>query len=249
MKKKNKKSVQRDGINKILNTKLPFTYTEAYKALRTNIEFVTNADNAKRIIVASSLSGEGKTCLSINLAISLAQTGKKVLLLDCDLRKPKVHRYLRIKHSSQYGVSTVLAGTAEIDNAIGYLDDLNLYVMLAGPTPPNPSELLNGTRCEEMFDKLSERFDYIICDTAPIAIVTDAVALSQYCDGVVFVIRQNYATSEQINEVITTLRNVNTKIFGAVLNGYNAKTDSQSNYGYQHYYNYYYGSNYSETEN
>lgn len=234
---KNKaKKVKRDGLGEILTTQLPFMYTEAYKALRTNVEFLSASNDAKKIVVTSSLSGEGKTCLSINLAISLAQTGKKVIILDCDLRKPKIHRYLRIKHSSQYGVSTVLNGTADVDSSIGFLEDINLYVMLAGPTPPNPSELLNSERAKKLFDDLSERFDYIICDTAPAAIVTDAVALSQHCDGVIFVIRQNYATVDQVKETVSRIQAVGTKIFGTVLNGYNAHDDTGSYYGQYYYY-------------
>ncbi len=234
---KNKaKNVKRDGYGEILTAKLPFMYTEAYKALRTNVEFLSASNDAKKILVTSSLSGEGKTCLSINLAISLAQTGKKVIILDCDLRKPKVHRYLRIKHSSQYGVSTVLSGTADVDSSIGYLEDIDLYVMLSGPIPPNPSELLNSERAKKLFDDLSERFDYIICDTAPAAIVTDAVALSQHCDGVIFVIRQNYSTVDQVKETISRIQAVGTKIFGTVLNGYNSKDDTGSYYGQYYYY-------------
>lgn len=244
MKKSAKKRINREGYNEILTTKLPFVYTEAYKALRTNVEFLAATHNAKKIIVTSALSGEGKTCVTINLALSLAQTGKKVIILDCDLRKPKVHKYLRIKHSAQYGVSTVLNGTTELDSAVGFLEDINLYVMLAGPTPPNPSELLNSERSREMFDKLAERFDYIICDSAPTAIVTDAVALSQNCDGAIFVIRQNYATVNQVQEGISRLEKVNTKVFGTVLNGYDAAQDSANYYG-QHYY-YYSNKHYEE---
>lgn len=236
MLKKTMKKASRVNFGGILSSKLPFVYTEAYKALRTNVEFVANSNNVKKIIVTSSLSGEGKTCVSLNLAISLAQIGKKVIILDCDLRKPKIHRYLKIKHSSQYGVSTVLGGAAELDSAIGYIDELNLYVMLAGPTPPNPSELLNNDRAKEMFDRLSERFDYIICDTAPAVIVTDAMALAQHCDGTIFVIRQNYATIEQVGEAITRLENVNSKILGTIMNCYDAREDSSSYYGEYYYY-------------
>lgn len=231
-----KRKKQGTGFGEILNQKLPFMYTEAYKALRTNVEFISATNKAKKILITSSLSGEGKTCLSINLAISLAQTGKKVIILDCDLRKPKVHRYLRIKHSSQYGVSTVINGTAEMDSSIGYLEDINLYVMLAGPTPPNPSELLNSEKAKELFDSLAERFDYIICDTAPASIVTDAVALSKHCDGVIFVIRQNYATTDHVKEAISRLEGVNAKILGTILNGYDAKDDNSAYYGQYYYY-------------
>ncbi len=236
MKKSMKKKINKDSAADILTSKQPFVYTEAYKALRTNVEFLASANNYKKFVITSSLSGEGKTCLSINLAISLAQTGKKVVLLDCDLRKPKVHRYLRIKHSSKFGISTVLSGTTELDNAIGYLDDLKFYVMLAGPTPPNPSELLNSERARDMLQKLEERFDYIICDTAPAAIVTDAVALSQNCDGAILVIRQNYATIDQVKEVVTRYEAVNSKILGTVLNNYNSAEDSSSYYDQYYYY-------------
>lgn len=225
------------NLGALLTTKLPFMYTEAYKAIRTNVEFSVLSNNAKKILVTSSLSGEGKSCFSINLAISLAQTGKKVIILDCDLRKPKIHKYLRIKHTEQYGVSTVIGGTSELENAVGYIESLNIYVMLAGMTPPNPSELLNCDRAKEMFDRLTDEFDYIICDTPPAGIVTDAVALSKHCDGVVFVIRQNHATIEQVREAISRLVAVNAKIFGTVLNNYNDRLSS-SNHGGNYYYDY-----------
>lgn len=239
MKKTVKKRTRREGLGEILNSRSPFIYSEAYKALRTNVEFLSSSNNAKKILITSTLAGEGKSCVSINLAISLAQTGKKVIILDCDLRKPKLHRYLRIKHASQYGVSTVLGGTAELDSSIGYLEDLNLYVMLAGPTPPNPTELLSNERCKAMFDRLAARFDYIICDTAPATMVTDAVQLSQNCDGVVFVIRQNYATFDQVRSAISRLETVNAKLLGTVLNMYKSEEDSKNYYGY---YSSYYSS-------
>lgn len=228
----------------LLTTKLPFVYTEAYKAIRTNVEFLSISSNAKKILVTLTLSGEGKSSFSINLAISLAQTGKKVLVMDCDLRKPKIHKYFRIKHTEQHGVSTVIGGACELEKAIGYIDSLKIYVMLAGMTPPNPSELLGSERSKEMFDTLSEQFDYIICDTPPAAIVTDAVALSQNCDGVIFVIRQNHATVDQIHEAISRLEAVNAKIFGAVLNDYNDKLNSNNLSG--HYYYYYSNKHYKE---
>lgn len=227
---------QKKKLGALLTTKLPFIYTEAYKNIRTNVEFAAVSNNAKKFIVTSALSGEGKSCFSINLAISLAQIGKKVVLLDCDLRKPKIHKYLRIQHSAQYGVSTVIGGSADIKQAIGYIDSLGIYVMLAGMTPPNPSELLNSTRAKEMFDRLTNEFDFVICDTPPAGIVTDAVALSQNCDGVIFVIRQNHATVEQVREAVSRLKAVDAKIFGTVLNDYNDKLSSMNFNGHYYYY-------------
>ncbi len=232
---KKKKHRSSDSFE-VLTANSPFAYSEAFKSLRTNLEFVSSTDNCKTIMMVSALSGEGKTTVSINLAIALAQDGKKVLLCDCDLRKPKIQRYLRIKHSSEYGVSTVLSGNTQIDNAVGYVEELGIYVMLSGPTPPNPSELLASDNANKMFDELKTRFDYIICDTPPVAIVADSIAFSKYMDGAIFVIRQNYATKNQINEGLEKLKAVDTNILGAVLNNYDAKVDN--NYKYDKYYNY-----------
>lgn len=232
---KKKKHRTSDGFE-VLTANSPFAYSEAFKSLRTNLEFVSSTDNCKTIMMVSALSGEGKTTVSINLAIALAQDGKKVLLCDCDLRKPKVQRYLRIKHSSEYGVSTVLSGSSEIDSAIGFVEELGIYVMLSGPTPPNPSELLASESSKRMFEELKTRFDFIICDTPPVAIVADSVAFSKYMDGAIMIVRQNYSTRSQITEGLEKLGNVGTNMLGVVLNNYDSKVDN--NYKYDKYYNY-----------
>ena len=232
---KKKKHRTSDGFE-VLTANSPFAYSEAFKSLRTNLEFVSSTDNCKTIMMVSALSGEGKTTVSINLAIALAQDGKKVLLCDCDLRKPKVQRYLRIKHSSEYGVSTVLSGSSEIDSAIGFVEELGIYVMLSGPTPPNPSELLASESSKRMFEELKTRFDFIICDTPPVAIVADSVAFSKYMDGAIMIVRQNYSTRSQITESLEKLGNVGTNLLGVVLNNYDSKGDN--NYKYEKYYNY-----------
>ena len=232
---KKKKHRSSDGFE-VLTANSPFAYSEAFKSLRTNLEFVSSTDNCKTIMMVSALSGEGKTTVSINLAIALAQDGKKVLLCDCDLRKPKVQRYLRIKHSSEYGVSTVLSGSSEIDSAIGFVEELGIYVMLSGPTPPNPSELLASESSKRMFEELKTRFDFIICDTPPVAIVADSIAFSKHMDGAIMIVRQNYATRNQITEGLEKLGNVGTNVLGVVLNNYDSKVDN--NYKYDKYYNY-----------
>ncbi len=238
---KSKKSKYNASTFEVLSDKSPFSYAEAFKTFRTNVEFVSATDNCKTIMMVSALSGEGKTTASINLAIALAQDGKKVLLCDCDLRRPKVQRYLRIKHTSQYGVSTVLSGATPIDEAIGYIEDMGIYVMLSGPIPPNPSELLASDNSKTMFAELKTRFDYIICDTPPVAIVADTIAFSRYMDGAVMVVRQNYASRYQISESVNRLRTVDTNILGVVLNDYNSKEDTYYKYDKSYYtYNYYY---------
>ena len=224
----------------IISEKTPFAYTEALKSLRTNIEFLTASGDCKTIMLCSSLSGEGKTTLSINLAVALARDGKKVLLVDCDLRRPKIQRYLRIKASTENGVSTILSGSSELENSIGYVEEFGIYAILSGPTPPNPTELLTSERSGQMFEQLRERFDYIICDTPPVSIVSDAAAFSKYMDGAVLIVRQNYASRSQINETINRLKAVNTNILGTVLNDYNSRKDADYKYGRYNSYNAYY---------
>lgn len=239
MANKNKSSKKQDNF-KVVSENTPFVYLEAIKSLRTNIEFVTASNDCKVIMFCSALAGEGKTTLSINLAISLAQDGKKVLLMDCDLRRPKIQHYLRIKHSSEFGVSTVLSGSTDADCAIGFVEEHGIYVMLSGPTPPNPTELLTSERSEQLFEGLRSRFDYIICDTPPVSIVADAAAFSKYMDGAVIIVRQNFASRGQINETISRLNAVNTKILGTVLNDYDFKSQPYYKYSkYKNYHSYY----------
>lgn len=240
-----KKSRRRRSYDRfeVLSSKSSFTYSEAFKSLRTNVEFVASTENLKTLMMVSTLAGEGKTTVSINLAIALAQNGKKVLLVDCDLRRPKVQRYLRIKSTSQQGVSTVLSGTSDLDNSIGYIEELGIYVMLSGPIPPNPSELLASERTEKFIEELEKRFDYIICDTPPVFVVADALALSKNVDGAILIVRQDFASKNQINEAMDKLNAVDAKIIGTVLNHYNSKIDSgykyDKYYNYNHYYEYY----------
>ena len=237
MHNKNRKKRSSEAFE-ILSDKTEFAYAEAFKALRTNFEFVTAAENRKVIMLASTLAGEGKTTVSINLAVALAQSNKRVLVIDCDLRRPKIHRYLRVKNLAQHGASTVLGGTADIDSAIGYIEELGIYAMLAGPIPPNPSELLSSENCQKMFESLRDRFDYIICDTPPVSVVSDGLALSRFVDGAILVVRQNYASRSQIMQAREKLENLDADLLGVVFNHYDSKADSSYKYKYDKYYKY-----------
>ena len=222
--------------NSVLVSDSPFVFSEAYKSLRTNVDFLFSKKESRVILVTSSIPNEGKTSVSINLAISLAQTGKKVLLIDCDLRKPKVYAYLRIKHSSQLGLSSVLKGDATAEEAIGYIENLNLYVLLAGKAPKESSTLFTSERTYDTIKELSEKFDYIICDTAPISVVSDAAVLNRCCDGVLFVIRQKYTNMRQVKDALSALNAVEANVIGTVLNGYDLADDMT--YAYNKYYYY-----------
>lgn len=236
MLKKNKTNTASERFEP-LSDKTPCAYSEAIRALRTNVEFAASTGNCKAIMLTSTLAGEGKTSIAINLAISLAKSGKKVILLDCDLRRPKIQRYLRIKNFSQNGVSTVLSGATELDSVIGYMEELGIYVVLSGVIPPNSSELLNSENAKKIIEALKLRFDYIICDLPPVGVVSDALTFSRYIDGTIFVVQQNFASRTQVVKSVSDLQSVNAKILGTVINNYNIKDDSS--YGYRNNYDRY----------
>lgn len=230
---------------KVLNDKSPFHVKEAYKALRTNVVFTIPHEGAKKIIVTSALAGEGKSTNCLNLAISFAQTGAKVLIIDCDLRKPNIANLLNIP--SAPGLSNVLANLNTIDSTIVHSDYANLDVIPSGDLPPNPAELLGSASMQNTLDKLSEIYEYIFLDTAPINIVTDAAAMSKMADGILIVVRQGKTDKENVAEAIKKLSFVEANVIGFVLNG--RLTDVKKGYGYgsQRYFRYgkkYYRSGY-----
>ena len=173
---------------KILNEKSPFHVKEAYKALRTNVVFAIPRKGCKKIIVTSSLASEGKSTNCLNLAISFAEIDAKVLLIDCDLRKPNIARLLDI--SPTPGLSNVLANLASVESTIVHTKYPNLDVIPSGNMPPNPTELLGSPNMKEVLDKLSESYDYIFLDTTPINIVIDAAVMSKLVDGILLIVRQ-----------------------------------------------------------
>ena len=240
------KRKKRSLTTEVLTANSPFIFSEAYKSLRTNVDFMLSSHRSKVILVTSSIPHEGKTSVSINLAVSLAQTGKKVLLIDCDLRKPKIHAYLRIKHSSELGIGSVLAGMCTADEAIGYVENLNLYVMLAGGGAGEATALFDSEKAAETIKDLAERFDYVICDTAPVSIVTDAAIISRYSEGVLFVVRHNYTNRHQTKDALEVLKTVEANIIGCVLSRYDLSTDLT--YSYNKYYHYHEYSNDDDVE-
>lgn len=205
--------------------------SEAYRTLRTNIEFSSSDKEIQTIAVTSSNPGEGKSTTSINLAGIMAQTGKKVLLVDCDQRKPSVHEAFNL--SNQKGVSNFLTGQATLDEIIINVEN-NLYVATSGVRPPNPAELLSSGRMVQFVQSIKEGFDYVIFDTPPVGIVTDAQILSQYVDGWLLVISSNETNREHTVKAKNLLQNVNARFIGVVLNKFDNK-----HYEYSNYYAYY----------
>ncbi|SKA88654.1 capsular exopolysaccharide family [Caloramator quimbayensis] len=207
--------------------------SEAYRTLRTNIQFASFDKEVKVILVTSSGPSEGKTTTASNLAYTLSETSKKVLLVDCDLRKPKIHKIFKI--SNQTGLSNILIEDYDLSTAIKKADN-NLYVLTAGTLPPNPVEMISSKKMSDFIEKVKDEYDYIILDTPPVVSVTDAQILSTMADGVILVVSSGEANKEAAIRAKELLLNVNAKILGVVLN----KLDiaSKGGYGYRYYYYY-----------
>ena len=212
------------------------TSSEAYRRIRTSILFSSAENQPQVIIVSSAAPGEGKTITTTNLAITMAQSGSRVIILDCDMRRPKVHKIFGI--SREIGLSNILVGGCKVEEAIVHTQIPNLDVIPCGPIPPNPSEILGSERMANLLDRLRENRTQIIIDSPPITAVTDAVVLAKIADGLVMVISAGETPREIIQNGLRQLQSVNAHVLGAVLNGVEMGRDST--YYYQYYY-YYYG--------
>jgi len=210
---------------------------EAYRMLRTSLLLSTAGKPPKTILLTSSQPGEGKTTTAVNTAISMAQLGASVLLIDADMRRPTVHKTFKIGHIR--GLSTYLSGNGEIDSLIVKLPMPNLSVLTAGPIPPNPAELISSERMREMLRILSARYDHIIIDSPPLITVTDPVILSTMVDGSMLVVQSGRSTKEMIRRARQELAGVNARIFGVILNNVDIKRDGYDEYYYHRYYSNY----------
>ncbi len=217
----------------LLNKHTPFDITEAYKATRTNIMFsIKGTVGCKSIIVSSANPGEGKSTTCANLAIAFAQMGDRVVIIDADMRKPRVHKYFDIKNKK--GLSNILGGFETLENCINHMEDTGLDVITAGNIPPNPAELLASGEMDILLETLSGRYDYVFIDTPPINVVTDASILSKKVSGVVLVVRHNITNKEAIERSIKTLEFAGAKILGFILNSVERK-EYEGRYTYRSY--------------
>ena len=238
----------------ILNKKTAFVIQEAYKTARTNIIFsVAGAvDNDCKVIAVTSASpGEGKTTSTINLAMTFAQTGARVLLVDGDLRKPRVHQYLEVLKTN--GLSTVLSNQQKFDDVVFRDLKEGMDVLASGSIPPNPAELLSSDAMGGMLDEIKQKYDYIFFDTPPVTVVTDASALSKFVDGVIMVVREGYTNHESIEHAIKLLNIAEAKVLGFFVNDVEVSNAGYSGYrsrgygygrGYGYRYNYRYNYRY-----
>lgn len=222
----------------------PFTYVEAYKMLCTNLEFITAAQDCKKIMITSTLANEGKTNISVNLTLTLAGYDKKVCLVECDLRRPSVHRFLKANRNTE-GLTNVLKGEIELKKALRNVTDTNMDILLAGSTPPNPSELLASNKMKEIIDELETMYDYVIYDTPPVLLVTDAAALGKYMNGALLVVKHDSTEKNLVLQAKKNLDSAGVKILGAIYSIYSEKSagsySKYSSYNYYYYYGGYYG--------
>lgn len=249
-KKFSKRSREREGDNlsileersHLLTMKDDFFIQEAYKTLRSNVIFsLTGEEESKVIQVTSAMASEGKSTTTTNLAISFAMTDRKVLLIDCDMRRPKLASLLGLKGSP--GLSNVLVDYKLVEKAISPTSVPKLDVMTAGDIPPNPSELLGSKRMATLLTDMRQVYDYIILDTPPVNMVTDSVVLASRVgsDGVLFVVRAGHSERWSVQRATEQLEYAKVKVLGFVLNGVDDEYGGSGKYGYRKYKQYGYG--------
>ncbi|NUU16973.1 polysaccharide biosynthesis tyrosine autokinase [Cellulomonas humilata] len=205
--------------------------SEAFRRLRTNLQFLDIADRPQSIVITSSLPGEGKSTTSINVAITLADAGTRVALIDADLRRPSVAKYMGLEGS--VGLTTVLIGRASVEDVIQPWGNGFLHVLPAGQVPPNPSELLGSLAMANLLDKLTQQYDVVIVDTAPLLPVTDAAILAKLTGGALLVVGADKLHRSQLAESVGNLETVGARILGIVVNRQRRKQGEQ--YAYYDY--------------
>ncbi|MBQ9314246.1 MAG: CpsD/CapB family tyrosine-protein kinase [Clostridia bacterium] len=219
---------------------------EAYRALRTNLEFSMSGEGAKTILITSSHVSEGKSSVASNLAAVFAMQNKKTVLVDCDMRRGIQYKKFDIQNNN--GLSNYLANINVKEKEFIKITEIpNLYIITSGPVPPNPAELLSSSRMKEMLDGLKEEYDVVVLDGAPVLPVTDSVILSSIVDRTVIVVSSGETHNEELKSVKTALDNAGANIAGVVLNKAEIRGKGYSKYG--KYGKGYYGSYYGEEKN
>ncbi|WP_040978337.1 CpsD/CapB family tyrosine-protein kinase [Oceanobacillus jeddahense] len=212
-----------------INPRSPIS--EQYRTVRTNLQFASVDNEVRSMLLTSAGPAEGKSMTTANLAVVYAQQGKKVLLVDADLRKPTIHYTFRLDNLR--GLSNILVGETTLEETVGTSDITNLDVISCGPIPPNPSELLGSRRMQAFIETVKEKYDMVIFDMPPVLAVTDAKILANYVDGAILVVRSKKTENEAAKQALEALESVHANVLGVVLNDRDKK---EANYYY------YYGS-------
>ncbi len=215
----------------ILNERTSFAVQEAYKTLRTNVMFALPGRDCKCIGVTSPVAGEGKSTTAVNLAISLAQIGKRVLLIDCDLRLPTVAAKLGIRPTP--GLCDFLIGEVRIEEAVRNVEKYGIHVLPASLAPADPTGLLESKQIEHLFTALRRNYEYVIVDLPPVTVVSDAVILSKCLDGYLMVIHEKQTKHRMVEQTVRSLEFAGAKILGAVFSG---STTAEKKNKYSYYY-------------
>ncbi|WP_195986706.1 CpsD/CapB family tyrosine-protein kinase [Clostridium sp. D53t1_180928_C8] len=208
---------------------------EAYRSLRTNIQYSSFDKKYQTLVVTSANPGEGKSTVSGNLALVLAQGESKVLLVDCDMRKPSMHKKFRVTNT--YGISDLLVGKQKLETVVNKVKS-NLSIITAGNVPPNPAEMLASKAMASFLEEMKKEYDYIVLDTPPLQAVADAQILSTKVDGTLIVVRAGATKKDDVHNSVSILKKVNGHIIGTVLNAAENKKDK---------YYYHYGDDNSRT--
>ncbi len=213
--------------------------SESFRAIRSSLQYLykqQNVDGAKTLMITSSVSGEGKTFCSLNIATVFALSGKKTVIIGLDLRKPKLSAEFNLTNTT--GIVNCLIKQKTIDEVINQTQIPNLDVILSGPVPPNPSELIMSDVMAEIMTELKKKYDYIILDTPPVGLVSDALELAQYCDVTLYIVRQNFTKKEMISLLNNRVRRGELKNTSIILNGFENKAKYGAGYGYGYGYGY-----------
>ena len=239
MKKKNNREVLTpEETRKTIGNNLSFAAAEAYKLLRTNLEFSLPSGKKCRIFgVTSALRGEGKSTTAVNIAYTMAQTGERVLLIEADMRLPTLAKRLRVK--PRPGLSNLLVGQCngnEVLQHSGLIGDL--WVIAAGDIPPNPAELLGSEPMAVTLKAMTDFFDVIVVDLPPVTAVSDALVLARELEGLIVVVRQDYCDRSTLDDVVRQLRFANARILGFVMTGADTQQKKYKRYGDYHYGDY-----------
>ncbi|MGG3449082.1 CpsD/CapB family tyrosine-protein kinase [Domibacillus aminovorans] len=204
--------------------------SEQYRTIRTNILFSSVDQSLRSILVTSTSPGEGKSTTIANLAVVFANQGKKVLLVDADMRKPTMHYTFGLQNT--FGLTNILTKQTTLDATAVQSDIENLSILTSGPIPPNPAELLGSVSMKEFLENSLEKYDFVLFDTPPVLAVTDAQVLANQCDGTILVVNSGKTEIEGVQKAKDLLQSVKAKLLGVVLNNRTMKDSS---------YYYYYG--------
>lgn len=241
MRKKNVRLSNAQSRKYILNDKTQFVIREAYKTARTNLIFALAPYKNKISVVTSCMPTEGKSTTALNMAITMAEKGENVLIIDCDMRKPNVHNLFNIRNVT--GLSSILGGiNSDVNAAIHSSVRNNLDVMTAGPIPPNPAELLSSQKMRELVHLISKYYDYIFLDTPPVNVVSDALLMNDIAAGIVLVVKEDSTSHPALKDALRSIEMANGKVLGFIKVGCNAKASkSYKSYKYGKYGEYGYG--------